>query len=171
MNVLILGGNSPRHKEWVRQVAEALRPYVGQAKCLIYRHWGQGGDADVTYEIEQAAQMAKSFSGEYIIIAKSVGTVITTLGVDQRKLHPSRCIFLGFPLSMMQHVPAAAPALTSLPPTVIVQNEHDPLGSYQDVRSFLSKLGNKHIAVTATPGETHDYVDFAQIRRLVLSGA
>ena len=166
MNALVLGGQSPRHQAWVRQVAEALQPHFSEVKYIDYRHWPEDNDIDAEYELAQASALAGTFIGEYVIIAKSIGSVITVRGVARHELDPKRCVFLGLPLKVIRNAyQDVGPSLSALPPTVIVQNTHDPVGAFEQVDAFTAEYGNKQMAVVETPGDTHDYVDVALIAR------
>lgn len=168
MQALILGGQSPRHHEWVRQVADALQPSYERVAFLDYRHWGAGGDIDVAHEVDAAAKLAVGL-GDYVIVAKSIGSVVTAYGIMGGQLAPKRCVFLGFPLSVVrQSYPQVVDAFTTLPPTVFVQNEHDPLGSAQAVRQYVTEARAPAAQFVVTPGETHDYLDFLQIQKLAV---
>ena len=167
MNALILGGESPRHYEWVRTVAESLRPHFDKVVYLDYRHWTAGGSSDIDYEIGQAALLAQEL-GEYIIVAKSMGTVVASLGTARGELHPLRCIFMGTPLGLVERVAGAPEATQKLPPTVFIQNEHDPDSSAEQVQAFVAERGNKQASCVVVPGDTHDYIDFALIDRIAL---
>lgn len=170
MNVLILGGQSARHEAWVRQVQAALQPHFERAVILDYRHWREGGDMDIAYEMAQAAQLAADLD-EYVVVAKSIGTVVATLDIATGQLHPARCVFLGFPLrSVVQSMPAMQPAFASLPPVVFVQNEHDPLGDAAAVQPFVAASNAPAASFVTIPGSTHDYLDFALITRLATAG-
>jgi predicted alpha/beta-hydrolase family hydrolase len=167
MNAVIFGGMSPRHREWVRKLAEALRPEYDIVHFLMYRHWDRPGmEMDLEYEISQAARLAQQLD-DYVVIAKSIGTVLTTFAYDRKLLVPKRCVFMGFPLTVVNaEFPQVAGALPYLPSTVFVQNEYDPLGTVNAVKTYVRAHAPKTYDVQATPGTTHDYVDFSLIVQL-----
>ena len=166
MNALILGGQSPRHHEWVREVAGALRPHFGRVAFVDYRHWTSGGEIDVAYEMAVAAQQVASWDA-YVVVAKSIGTVIATLGTAAGQLDPWRCVFCGFPLAVVQRAyPQVTSALAALPPTVCLQNEQDPLGSAAALQVYLTQAAAPKVRLLLTPGETHDYLNFEQLSQL-----
>ncbi len=78
---------------------------------------------------------------------------------------------MGLPLGLVEKIQGAAEALRTLPSTTFMQNEHDPVGSAKEVRTFVSAHGNTHAAVLAIPGDTHDYADFALITKQALEKA
>ena len=166
MNALILGGQSPRHQVWVRQVAESLQPYFQVVTFLDYRHWQDDSEPDVAYEMEQASKLAATL-GEYVIVAKSLGTVITTRAVEKQMLNPAQCVFLGFPLEVVNKTyQDIAAKLASLPATTVVQNTYDPTGSFELVEAYVKMHGNRRVNCLETPGDTHNYIDFALIAKL-----
>ena len=169
MNALLLPGMSPRHREWIRQLAEAIKPHFGEVRFLDYAHWDTpGAEMDLEREIHQAAELAKDL-GEYVVIAKSIGTVLTTLGTARGMLAPQACVFLGFPLNVVHDLLEAgelAEALKQLPPTAFVHNQNDPLGTADEVRAYLAKNAPAKYEIIPTPGDTHDYVDFNQMIQL-----
>lgn len=170
MNALIFGGMSPRHKEWVRQVAAALESQFEAVKFLDYKHWdAPEADMDLEYETAQAAKLAEGL-GDYVVVAKSIGSVLTALANARGTLSPKRCLFLGFPYNVATKLPQTAEleaALPRLPHTVFVHNEHDPLGEAETVQSYMQAHAPDAYEFQIIPGNaTHDYVDFDQIVRL-----
>lgn len=165
MNILILGGESPRHYDWVRQVASALQPHCEKVAYLDYRHWASGGGIDIEHEIVQVAQLAKGL-GEYIVVAKSIGIVIASLAAGRSLLHPTKCIFLGLPLGAVERVPEVRLSFAKLPLTTFMQNTHDPLGSAAEVKAYVSAASHEQLIFLETPGNTHDYSDFELLVKL-----
>lgn len=99
MNALLLPGNSPRHAVWIEELNAALSPHFGATKTQHYRHWSTGQElADITYEITVAQQQANDLD-PYVIIAKSIGTVIAVKGTAGKALYPEKLILLGVPLN------------------------------------------------------------------------
>jgi predicted alpha/beta-hydrolase family hydrolase len=170
MNVLILGGQSPRHQQWVRQVAETLEPHFDKVVFLDYRHWQTGAeDIDINYELNQVAERASRLD-DYMIVAKSIGTVVTTLGVATKVLAPKKCVFLGFPLAVVEsNLPELAAKLPNLPSTVFVQNRDDPLGSFEAVKKYVEANEPKNCEFKELSGSTHDYIDFDLITKFAAS--
>jgi len=160
MNVLILGGMSQRHYAWIREVAEVLRPHFAQVRLLDYAHWASDTEMDVEHEITEAVKLAEDF-GEYIVVAKSIGTVVATLANARGLLHPDYCVFLGFPLKVVvTELPEVADSLPKLPPVHFVHNEHDPLGDADAVKAYLEAHAPESYDLLVSPGDAHDYVNF-----------
>ncbi len=172
MNALILGGESPRHQTWVRQVADALRLPFEKVVFVDYKHWPEKAETDIAHEINAASEAARDL-GEYVVIAKSIGTAITALAIKDGKLRPVRCVFLGFPLrGIVRRMAAEQEWLADLPPTVFVQNEHDPTGAAEDVAAYLKTAPLKQYRLHVLPNnDTHDYTDLDLITRFATAQA
>ncbi|MGB4762038.1 MAG: hypothetical protein WBP12_01615 [Candidatus Saccharimonas sp.] len=167
MTILLLGGNSLRHKQWIRDFGAALATHGHEVIMQDYRHWETSdGMADIDHEIAQATE-AMQGKDEYAIIAKSIGTIIGAVAVARGLLHPSKVLMLGVPYKgIAGNTPEFAPALTTLPPTVFVQNEHDPYGDSTGLDTLLTNTHPHDYSVVVVPGNnTHDYTDFTQLEQ------
>jgi len=165
MNALLLPGNNPKHIQWIENLKIALASDFDRIETQHYRHWTQAGkDADIDYEISVAQNKAKNLM-PYMIIAKSIGTVICVKGVIDGKLKPEKVILLGVPINGGLDVDSFCMWLQHIDiPIVIIQNSDDPLGSFNEVkRAFETK--NKNLVFFKIPGKTHDYLDFDAISK------
>jgi predicted alpha/beta-hydrolase family hydrolase len=167
MQALIFGGMSPRHQAWVRDVAAALQSDFDEVRLLDYRHWGsQNGAMDMEHEIAEAIKLAEGLT-DYVVVAKSIGSVLTSLAIAHGLLAPRHCLFMGFPLRVvLEEFPETAEALPHLPPTTFLHNENDPLGTSDAVKAYLTDHAPRQYVLQTVPGDTHDYVDFELIARL-----
>lgn len=169
MNVLLLGGNSPRHYEWIRELGDALERAGHSVILHDYAHW-QSGEALANVQSEiTSLRTAMSNQRDYVVVAKSIGTVIAALAVAQGALHPRKCILLGTPISGIAGETAAfAPSLAALPRTTFVQNEYDPFGSADQLDALLEATHPSSYELIVVPGNaTHDYIDYELIEKLV----
>ena len=151
-------------------MAEALRSHFSDVRLLDYRHWGQqDSQMDIEHEISQAVTLTEDF-GEYVNDAKSIGTVIASLAIARGLLTPRGCLYMGFPLKVVEaNLPETANALPTLPPTTFLHNEHDPLGSAEEVRVYVSAHAPRSYNLQVLSGNTHDYIDFNLIARVAAS--
>jgi len=171
MNILILGGNSIQNREWVFSLAAALERTGASTIPYEYHHWKSGDDfIDIEYELT-ALQHSNLLTNEYILIAKSKGAVLALQGIHTGVLHPSRCVLLGLPLNVIHEhsIPVQSWLSLAAATATFIQNEHDPLGSYDAVQSYLIEAGVPEAHIIASPGDTHDYLDFATIIELSAS--
>lgn len=167
MQALIFGGMSPRHQAWVREVSAALQSDFDEVRLLDYRHWdSQNSAMDMEYEIAEAVRLAEGLT-DYVVVAKSIGSVLASLATARGLLVPRHCLFMGFPLRVvLEEFPETAKALPHLPPTIFLHNESDPLGTSEAVRAYVAEHAPRQYALQTLPGDTHDYVDFELIARL-----
>ncbi len=168
MYIVLLGGRSKRNHPWVRELADELRPLAENIIIHDYDHWQTGVE---TVDIQkEAVQLACKLQGvdQYIIVAKSIGTVITMLGVQSSELSPQACMFLGTPLGIIkEELPEIDDVLPLLPRTAFMQNEHDPLGGAEMLREYILQHEPSDWELVALPGDTHDYMDFEQIQKTI----
>ncbi|GAA2239105.1 hypothetical protein GCM10010401_09320 [Rarobacter faecitabidus] len=173
MHVLLIGGKHPRHKEWIRDLARAFEEAGDDPVIHDYANWDRGDSGtDVLGELAAVADLAETIEGPYAIVAKSIGTAITTIGVARGELRPTRVVFLGIPLSGLDEFSVAvARDLAALPDGVVVQNENDPWGTASEIEEFLAANGASQLRLVTIAGETtHDYLDFEQIVELTHEG-
>lgn len=169
MRVLILGGNSPHHHDWVRSLGRFLADRGHDPVLQDYRHWQTGdADADLDHEIAVAGRLMrdKGQDAPTAIVAKSVGCMIAALGAARGVLAPERCLLLGMPLDgIAGQTPDLPAAMRTLPATTLVQHEHDPYGSAATVRAWLATVDAPRVRLVVTPGDTHAYTDLHRIER------
>lgn len=168
MKVLLLGGQSPSNMEWVREIESSLKGKGVNALSLIYRNWEMGeNETDVEYELGKLVELIGSDS-EYVIFAKSIGTVITMKGCASGVLNPQEAFFVGFPYD------AAIKAGYSMGSwignlqvsTTILQKAGDPFGSFERIKDVVQ---NPKISVLeyAREGEARDNHRYEDIEYLV----
>lgn len=167
MNTLLLPGNSPRHAVWIEELKAALATNFGTIKTQHYRHWQTGEKwADVGHEIVTASDLADNFD-PYVIIGKSIGTVIAAKATAEGILTPEKLILLGVPINGGADSKLFVQWLSRITvPIVILQNTSDPLGSYVDIEAGFSSAGT-HVTFVELPGDTHDYLDFEAIAKQI----
>jgi hypothetical protein len=141
MQTVILPGYSPRNKEWADLVAKELK-VDGIVRPILWDHWL---DAAQTFlPKEKATLISRHARGESInIIAKSIGTLVASFIINQIPKQINKIIICGIPLidlSLDEKV-TLKKALLALQKdkVLLLQNEHDPHGSYNEVKDFLGE--------------------------------
>ncbi len=169
MKVLLLGGQSPHHYDWVRELRDIFEEHELEVVLHDYAHWLKDEpNIDFEHELAAVAELAADIEDEYLIVAKSIGTVLAAVGNARGVLRPKGCLLLGFPLTSFEHNEDVAAALTQLPMTIFVQNEHDPLGSYDALRQYLAPHAPTATVTIPLPGDTHSYDDLQTIAQLAV---
>lgn len=169
MHILILGGESTRNKAWTHALQEALVPLSDDIAVHEYAHWAQE-DGEIDLDSELAAVEAKlAAHGDYVIVAKSIGSVLTAKGIHDGLLAPRKLVILGTPLSTIQResISYTEWLAESAAPKLFIQNHADPLGSFADLETYLKDSALTGYTMAETPGDTHSYLAFDQIRLLI----
>jgi len=168
MNALFLGGMSPRNKTWIREVEQKLKPLFVTTLVHDYAHWDNPDqNMDIAAELVTVAEKAEKL-GQYVIFAKSIGTVLTAQGIHDGVLTPDGCLLAGLPLAIIKtdELQTGAWLTASAVPIIIVQNTNDPVGSFADAQTHLGALPPNHKLIEL-PGDTHDYNGLEKLKELM----
>lgn len=72
MDILLLGGQSPRHLEWSRALAEALESHGHHVARLVYANWLAGTRViDIEAEVSAAAELAGPLDRPVVVANRS----------------------------------------------------------------------------------------------------
>lgn len=168
MDLLLLPGESQRNQAWIYQVEEALAPLFGKTLVWPYEHW-QRGEERIAFADELSKVIAAAATlGPYLIFAKSIGTMLALRGMHDGGLTPQACLFVGLPLRgyvRKSGAPVGQWLTNSSVPVTVAQNDADPSGSFNELKTYLDKLP-PHDKLVRLAGDTHSYEDYAQIRAL-----
>ncbi len=167
MNALLLPGNSPRHAVWIEELGVALAGNFDTIKTQHYHHWQTRAKwADVGHEIVEASNLSENLD-PYVIVGKSIGTVIAARATAEGILRPEKLILLGVPINGGADSKLFIQWLRKITvPVVILQNTSDPLGSYADIETAFGDV-SANVTLVQLPGDTHDYLDFAAVAKQI----
>ncbi len=166
MNLLMLSGESIRNKDWIYRVEPVMKPLFDSTFVHEYKHWASGQtNIDLEHELSSLRSEVESLY-DYVVFAKSIGTVLTAKAITQGWLEPKKCLFTGAPLGyILPNYPEYAQDLAvSKVPTLIIQNSNDPVGSYQELNAYFDKHEHPNIEIVETAGDTHSYDDLDNLR-------
>ncbi len=169
MNALLLSGNSLRNKDWIHQLDSQVAPLFGKTLVHEYLHWQTGQPLiDLDAELKLLEPNLPEL-GEYVIIAKSAGSVLALKGINQRLLSPAKCFFMGLPLAYIneQILPAGQWLAACQMPVMIIQNSFDPVGSYQAAKDYLLESAASQCQLIEVAGDSHDYEDYPCLKQLL----
>lgn len=171
MNVILLPGNSRRNKTWIDTVANNIRDIFDKVVIQEYSHWDSGNQfIDFDTEIEKLVQYAQG-NEPFVIFAKSAGAVLALRAIEKKKIEPKALVISGLPLDLIKdnHIPVDHWLHSVSIPITIIQNDQDPVGSYEQLSEFIRPLNNTNIAIVSYPGSTHDYNDLDHIQGILLA--
>lgn len=168
MNLVLLAGNSIHNKQWIHEVKDELGPLFEHSCVHDYSHW-ESGEENIDFELE-AKKLSTNIDGmnEYVIFAKSIGTLLAVEETYKNTLKPAKCILLGIPLKIIKE--KSIPFDTWLShinvPVTIIQNSKDPLGPCKELKSYVN--GRSNIKIIKSDGDSHNYNDLDMIKRTLM---
>lgn len=168
MKIILFPGNSLNNKKWSEDFREYLLTQNYQVFNIEYDHWQkQGTEIDINLELEKIRKLAQKIDSDYILIAKSIGSILSLIALQEKILNPSKIIILGFPLRLIKNQIITALDCTAEKllknvnvQTFFFQNEHDPVTSYKSLQEYLNLINNLNFEIIMTDGDTHNYNEF-----------
>lgn len=158
MQTLILPGYSASNKEWVDETAKSLK-IEGTIRPFYWMHWT---DENSKFDVQEKAELiAKHLRGEKAnIVAKSIGTLVTSILIKINPEQINKVIFCGIPVKDVStdELELIRSACQSLGDKItIIQNSNDPHGTFDEVKGFG--------AVVKKESDTHNYFYFDEINQ------
>lgn len=154
------------HKAWIDQVEQSLSPLFDGSRKLYYSHW-ETGEAllDFDLELEKLVALTDGLDN-YIIFAKSAGTLLTMRGVKEGKLNPSKCLFTGVPVTWARnnHFPVELWMEGYSVPTTYIHQTMDRTCSITELNTVLKEHNVQNATIIEVPGVDHNYDDFALLK-------
>ncbi len=156
MITFILPGYSSHNRDWVLETAQKLK--LGhEVRPVLWDHWT---DSEKSFRPESKAQDVVDvlLKDKCNIIAKSVGTLVTALTLQQIPDRIEKIILCGIPSVSEKRLEIFKDAFKNFPPEKVVcfQNFKDPLASFGEIKEFMSKV-NPKIRVIEKPRSDHNY--------------
>jgi hypothetical protein len=161
MNILGLPGVNPATKKWMQELLIGLSGDSIDSKIQEYRHWSDNSDVDIDYE----ANCLKESSAD-LVIAKSLGTFVSTYAFDVYNFRPRKAVFIGSPIR--RHSSGNYELLSKFVetvPTHFIQQTSDFNGSYSELSNIVQDLPNA--TITEVPGEDHIYSNFDELQKII----
>lgn len=170
MNILFLAGNGYHNKEWVYKLCETVAPLFDKSLVHDYAHWNSDEEfINFDTELDVLSEELKDF-GEYVVFAKSIGSVLASLGMSRGIIKPTKFIVAGLPLGLIvsENHPVGTWLENDTTKLIVVQNTNDPLGSFDDVRDYIGKIKKEgDFELVELPGDSHDYSDLEKLKEII----
>ena len=162
MLTIILPGYSERNKEWGEKTAKDLN-----AKLHYWKHWDNSLSQSLRNELPKILE--EIGNNDVNILAKSDGTMVTMHVLAEIPEQINKIILCGIPSVSNERLNLFKDSLTDFPTgdIIVFQNEKDPLGSFEEVKNFMSKV-NPKIKVVKMPRSDHHYPYPEEFRRFLL---
>ena len=141
-NMLILGGNSKKNIAWLKKMVELYKSEYN-VKTVEYNNWQNDKEMDFDYELEKIRNILVNDDID-IIIAKSIGLIFISYIVRNINIKNKTIVFMGYPMNLLEKenidITGEINKLSSNNKLLIIQEDNDPLGSYEDVYKVLNKV-------------------------------
>ena len=93
MKLLGLPGVKSETKEWLQALLSALQETPFDFEIAQYRQWSGDHNPDMNHEASCLAESSVDF-----VIAKSLGTIISTCAFNSHNFRPRKAVFIGSPV-------------------------------------------------------------------------
>ncbi len=167
MKIVLLPGYDQSNIDWLAHAQYELLPNIPNKQLVHYQHWG---DSSVSFnpqnELQRIVQQCGDGS-ETLLIAKSVGILLTLVANCNRLYRPDAAIFLGTPVKE-NHIDFLNESFTELVrrtdfPILFVQQLSDRLCTYANLEKMLSRCSKWNILIESITGGDHGYSQFDEI--------
>lgn len=168
MNLILLPGNSKSNKEWIDEVRDSLQNLFLSTHVIYYDHWFVDEKKDIDLEVEQRklVRIAEDLD-EYVIFAKSAGSLLAIKSVREGLIHPKKCIFAGHPVNWARYkeFPIEKWIKDFAVPSLFIQKTSDPSFGFFELSNYLHENNVQEFELLEIPGDDHNYEDLELIRR------
>ncbi len=167
MKLLLLSGNNVSNEAWIDLIAQELSDAF-DVHVHRYRHWRTGERyIDLEHELIELDALVRDWD-EYVIFAKSVGTVLTMKGAFDGRLKPKKGVFVGLPIqwSIDRGFKPKEWLQAFSVPTLFIQQQGDPFLSFKDLEAALAAHGHDNVPREEIAGDSHEYEDVPLVASL-----
>jgi len=163
-NIIILGGNSNKNINWVYEMEKMFSNY--NIYSLKYDNWYNDKEIDIELELTKLINICNKLD-DYIIICKSIGSIITFNGIINNLINPKKVIVLGLPIYMCYSdnidIKSIVNSCSMKTKIMIIEQKNDPVGSSSDVLKIL----NDDIKFIEIEGNDHHYNNYLENKKII----
>ncbi len=166
MHLIILPGNSKEYNEqWLYDSAKAYADLFDSVTPIVLDHWETGEEsANIENNVQKLEEVANSLEGEFIIFAKSVGSIISLTATTQGKVNPKKCVFVGSPWEELEEMIAKLNV-----PTLFIQQTDDMFFRHEELKKILEENMVGDYELVEIEGNNHAYDNYEKIAKLIES--
>ncbi len=173
MKIFLLPGQSISNKEWIEGVEKKSKEIFSETEVLYYEHWSLGGkDTNIALETEKLVKLVNSYTDDYIVFTKSIGSLVFLNSFKFLKRKPKAVLMLGFPYYLAKNLNFDLKSLLNKIDfrVNIYQKENDTAGKYEEVKQFSNEFVTIEKYVSAgEPNDNHSYGNLEYISELFKS--
>jgi hypothetical protein len=167
MKYIFFPGNSSSNKEWIDRLAlEFEEPKV----VIYYNHWSSNkNDLEFNTELRTLSTLPKE---EYVVIAKSAGSVLALKAIEEGVLNIKKCFFIGFPMLYISKLDIDIKRLLDNDiETVFIQKSKDYQIGFDDLKTQISEVKENSRFIlyerNGEPNENHHYEDTSYLKKII----
>lgn len=167
MKIIYLPGYSVNNKEWVEKLSQEFEEF-GEGEIVYYDHWKTGKSMIIKEELRKVEEIVRD-EKDYMVIAKSVGTALALREICEGKINPKKAIFLGsaFGMGKRSGWPIDEYLKVIKIPILFIQNEFDPIFSFEKLENLLKESKPKNYELVMMPkNRTHKYEEYEILKKL-----
>lgn len=171
MKIFLLSGQSILNKEWIEEVEGEFQKEFQDTTVLYYDHWSSGSkNIDLEKESSKLIEMINGSKGEYIVFAKSIGTIVFYNIVEKLVKKPNGVLMVGVPYDLASEIGFD---MSKLKEKVdfninIYQKKLDPFGNLEKVKDIEGgKIKVNEYICTNEEDDNHHYANTNYLLELV----
>jgi hypothetical protein len=168
MKIFLLPGQSIRNKEWIEDVDKEFKKVFPNTEIIYYEHWSLGKkEANIDLETERFVELVNNCNEDYIVFAKSLGTLIFLNSVKLLKKKPKGVLMVGFAYYFANRLDLDVEGLIGGADfrIDIYQKEFDTAGKYEELKGF----SNEYVSISKykCTGEGNDDHHYANLEYML----
>lgn len=136
MKIILLAGQNISNKEWIENVGRKFNEKYLDTEIQYYIHWQNGmQNTNVELETKRFIKTVGELDDEYILFAKSIGSIIFLNSLVNLKKKPKGVLIVGMAYKLAKDMGYDFKKFKNLItfPVKIYQKEFDPAGVYKDI--------------------------------------
>lgn len=156
--IILLGGNSKKNIKWLQNMTNTLENSYSNVIPMKYSHWDlpEWEGINIEKEIDKLKILVKN-TDDYIVVAKSVGILVTLLAIEQGVIYPKMIIAMGVPILFLENYNYDIQKLFTNASKdrkiLIIQQTNDVIGNAELVREIVPS----NIPLLKIAGSNHQY--------------
>jgi len=163
MKIFLLSGQSILNEEWIEEVEGEFRKEFQDTTVLYYDHWSSGSkNIDLKKESSKLIEMINGCKGEYLVFAKSIGTIVFYNIVEKLVRKPNAVLIVGVPYDLASKMGFDMKKLKGQVDFKInvYQKKLDPFGNLEKVKDMEGGMirVNEYIC-TNEDDDNHHYAN------------
>jgi hypothetical protein len=143
MKIFLLAGQSFSNKEWIEDVEKEFKKEFPNTEVIYYEHWKTGEEyIDMDKEVSKFLKAVDSCNEQYIIFAKSIGTIVLLNSIEKLKNKPKEVVMVGVSYLLALKMGYSFKNLKKKADFKIniYQKKYDPAGSLEKVEDISGDL-------------------------------